>query len=426
MPDQKANAIQAGVALVDITPDDGLAMSGFAARVAPATGMHDPLTVRAVVVNDTAIVCADVIGLHEESCRRIRERSPLPNSNVIVSALHTHGGPDTMPGRLGGGCDARYLSRLEDACVEAIETACANRCSARILSGSGTDPNVAKNRRHPGGIVDPNLPVLGIRKEGGEWIAVIASYACHPVVLGADNTLWTADYPGIVRRELEAAYPGALGIFLSGCAGDANTGHTASASFNAAPSATRTFEEAERIGKRVAACARQANLEEISNTTIRNISGEIHLDFERREQATSQELAKEWEQEAAADPSRAALLNTWIAWAKTVADRSLNPWRARVVVFNWGGVPIIALPGEIFAETALAIRKEVAADDAFVICFSNGCPGYISPESEYQHGGYEVDEAHRYYGMPASFAPGSAERLLTLASSLHKQIDIAK
>mgnify|MGYP006079006075 CR=1 FL=1 len=424
MPDQSAKAIQAGAALVDITPADGLAMSGFAARVTPATGMHDPLTVRAVVVNDTAIVCADVIGLHEDSCRRIRERSP--NSNVIVSALHTHGGPNTMPGRLGGGCDDRYLSRLEDACVEAIETACSNRCPAFLYSGCGTDPNVAKNRRHSGGVVDPNLPVLGIRKEGGEWIAVIASYACHPVVLGADNTLWTADYPGIVRRELEAAYAGALGIFLLGCAGDANTGHSASASFNAAPSETRTFEEAERIGLKVSACALQANLEKISNTMVRSTSGEVHLDFERREQASSQELAKEWEQQSAAEPSRTALLNTWIDWAKTVANSPLEPWRARVVVLNWGGIPIVALPGEIFAETALAIRKEVASDSAFVVCFSNGCPGYISPKSEYQYGGYEVDEAHRYYGMGASFAPGSAERLLTLTSSLCKQIGVTE
>ena len=32
--------------------------------------------------------------------------------------------------------------------------------------------------------------------------------------------------------------------------------------------------------------------------------------------------------------------------------------------------------------------------------------------------GYEVDEAHRYYGQPATFAPGSAERLADAAVAL--------
>ena len=42
-------------------------------------------------------------------------------------------------------------------------------------------------------------------------------------------------------------------------------------------------------------------------------------------------------------------------------------------------------------------------------------PGYIPPRDAYPAGGYEVAEAHRYYGLPAAFAPGSAE---TLASAV--------
>ena len=60
----------AGAAVVNITPEVGLSMAGFAARSAPAAGSHDPLTARAVVVEDTAILCADVIGLHEDMSRR--------------------------------------------------------------------------------------------------------------------------------------------------------------------------------------------------------------------------------------------------------------------------------------------------------------------------------------------------------------------
>ena len=90
----------------------------------------------------------------------------------------------------------------------------------------------------------------------------------------------------------------------------------------------------------------------------------------------------------------------------------------RVSVLNWGGMPIVALPGEIFAETALQIRQAMPIDPGFVVGFADDNPGYIPPASEYAFGGYEVDEAHRYYGQPATFAAGSAESLAEAAIAL--------
>ena len=187
--------IRAGTALVDITPPAGLALSGFAARSQPALGAHDPLTVRAVAVENTALVVADVIGLHGDMVRRIRERCVLPADNVVVAALHTHGGPVSMMGRLSQQPDTAYLERLEAACVYAINEAVASARPAHLTAGRGTDPGVARNRRHTGGMTDSSLPVLRIHDAAGGPMAVITAYACHPVVLGADNRLWTADYP---------------------------------------------------------------------------------------------------------------------------------------------------------------------------------------------------------------------------------------
>ena len=59
----------------------------------------------------------------------------------------------------------------------------------------------------------------------------------------------------------------------------------------------------------------------------------------------------------------------------------------------------------------------------FVASFADGVPGYIPPSSEYPLGGYEVLEAHRYYGLPAAFAPGSAERLEAAAIALGRALD---
>lgn len=414
--------VPAGAAVIDVTPPAGLAMSGFAARTSPATGAHDPLSVRAVAVGDTAIVVADAIGLHEDSCRRIRDRAGLADGHMIVAATHTHGGPVAMPGRLGPGLVPAWLQRLEDACVRAIAEARAVRRPARLGFGMGADPGIARNRRHAGGPVDPALPVLRIREPDGAAIAVLACHALHPVVLGADNTLFTADYPGAVRLHLEAAHPGAVAIFLTGCTGDINTGHPAHASISTTPRADRTFAEAERIGAAIAQSALQAP-ERPLGSDIRAAWAELMLPLARAETEAPNVLADAWRGEAAtADPARAALLRCWIDWAERVAPRPLTPWPARVTVFDWGGARLIGLPGEIFARTALDLRHALDGDPltgcTLTFGFADGCPGYIPPAGEYRHGGYEVEEAHRYYGMPAAFAPGAAERLAGTAVDL--------
>lgn len=418
----------AGAAIVDITPTPGLAMAGFAARSLPAIGAHDELTVRAVAVGETALIVADVIGINAAMSGRIRSRCCLPAENVVVAALHNHGGPASMAGRLGLAANPAYLERLEDACVTAIDKAAAARRPANITIGQGSDPKIAHNRRHAGGPVDAALPVLSIRDETGTMIAIVTAYACHPVVLAADNRLWTADYPHFVRRRLEEAYPGAVALFATGCAGDANTGHSAHASLTLTANAQRTFAAAEQIGRTIAQAALAAKHQPVQGPVSAR-TGTVALGFERREREAPAVLEKRWRDEAQAedtalthdpaiDPVRRSLLRYWAEWAKNIAPIDPEPLPARVTVFNWGGVRIVALPGEIFAETALAIRAALPDVPAFVIGFADDNPGYIPPAGEYTHGGYEVDEAHRYYGMAATFAPGSAEALAALAIEL--------
>jgi hypothetical protein len=411
--------IRAAAAIVDVTPTPGLLMSGFAARSDPAEGTHDALTARAVVIGDTAIVVADVIGIDAGMSNRIRQRCMLPAENVVVAALHNHGGPVSMVGRLSHAADPAYLERLEDACVAAIDKAAVARRPAYMTVAWGSDPGIARNRRHSGGTVDSTLPLLRIRDEDGTMLAVVTAYACHPVVLAADNLLWTADYPHFVRAALEDAYPGAVALFLTGCVGDANTGHSAQASITLAANPERTYAAAKRIGVTIADAALSAAEVSISDrATVRN--GTIRLDFERRETEIPEALEKSWRREAlTADPARKSLLGYWANWARNIAPATPEPIAARITVLNWGGVPIVALPGEIFAETALSIRAAIGRETpAFVIGFADDNPGYIPPESEFQFGGYEVDEAHRYYGLPMTFAPGSAEAVATCAITL--------
>lgn len=410
--------MRVGAAIADVTPPPGHAMAGFGARTLPAAGTHDPITARAIVVDDTALVVADVIGLTAETCARVRARCALPAERVVVAALHSHGGPASMPGRAGGGTDPAYMARLEDGLVAAIDQALANAVPARLAAGLGADPDVARNRRHADGPLDRSVPVLSFTDMAGRPIALVTGYACHPVVLGADNLLWTADYPFFVRRVLEAAHPGAVALFATGACGDVNTGHSAQASMTVAAQAERTFARAEALGERIAAAALAARLLPMGET-VSAAETWVALPFARREPGSPAEMAAIWRAErATAAPMRGLILDHWIRWAETTARGALDPLPARVTVLDWGGAAIAALPSEIFSESGLAVRAAFDGRPGLVVGYAEDNPGYIPPASEFAHGGYEVDEAHRYYGLPASFAPGAAETLVGAARRL--------
>ena len=399
--------MRAGACVVDVTPPAGLRMAGFAAREAPAIGLHDRLSVRALAVGETGLVVADVIGLDEHACRRIRARAALPDAAIVVAATHTHGGPATLPGRLGGGEDAAFLRQLEDACVAALDGAAQARRPVRLLFGVGPDPGIARNRRHSGGITDGAVRVLRVLGADGAPVATLACHACHPVVLGPDNRLWTADLAGAARPAVEAVH-GAPCLMLTGCAGDANTGHGAHASLVLGADPHRTFMALAAYGARLAEAVGATPLTPLPGKAASVRDTVVTLDLLNE---APEPLASTWRAELpGADPGRARLLRHWIAWADGPARAPARPWPARVACLRWGGLRVFALPGEVFAQTALDLYRRVDGP-AMVAAYAEGCPGYIPPAAEYAHGGYEVAEAHRFYGQPGPFAPGGAERL---------------
>jgi hypothetical protein len=72
----RQTTLRAAAAAVDLAPRAGQWMTGYAARVTPATGVHDPLWARALLLEHGArrvmlIVC-DVIGLHATLVNTLR------------------------------------------------------------------------------------------------------------------------------------------------------------------------------------------------------------------------------------------------------------------------------------------------------------------------------------------------------------------
>ena len=92
----------AGVARVDITPQETMWMAGYAARDHAAEGTFHPLWLKALVLQDAegnrcALLTSDILGFPKPSSDRIRDALQdalgLDRSQIILSASHTHSGP---------------------------------------------------------------------------------------------------------------------------------------------------------------------------------------------------------------------------------------------------------------------------------------------------------------------------------------------
>ncbi|HEV2528623.1 MAG TPA: hypothetical protein VGT61_09260 [Thermomicrobiales bacterium] len=453
-PTDDLRRVWLGTAVGDITPPPGTDLSGFIARTAPMTGVHDPLEARAMVFagdgeleGAAALLTLDVIDLQAPQVAGIRAgvttMTGIPGERVGISCTHTHGGPATMPdGRLGR-CDPAYLDRLCRVAAETVAAA-ARRAELVVLGwAEGHEDTVGRNRRVPGGVTDPAVPTLRAQRADGTVAALLVGYGCHPVTLGPDNLLATADYPGVVRRVLSSVYPGAAVQFVTCPCGQVNTGHTARDGVTGRASAYRTYAEAERIGRVVAGAALQAiegaardavslagTWEVVAPATVRVASRTVRLPFlplpdedelARLEIGWRGELAALGDQQT--PPGHRERLEVFLAWADKVR-RGPAPVEdeAEVMVVAVGDVILVLLPGEAFAEFGLAVREAHPGRRVIPIAYANGRPGYVPHRSAYPAGGYEVDEAFRYYGDPTCLAPEAGEAIVEAAIALVAEV----
>ena len=259
-----AQQLRAGVGRVEITPPIGSPMAGYSARTGVAEGVHDPLFAQALLLEQgqtrVALITVDLRRL--ASARLIDSVRALGYRHVIVHASHTHSGPDADRDDFPGN-GSSWLRDSETAIVELVRATRSRQFDARLSVGTG-QRHLCHNRRRieadgsvtmlwrndrevPTAPLDPTVGVLQLEDAGGSTRAVLVHYACHPVVLGPDNLQLSADYPGAMRRHLEAALgQRAIAFFLQGAAGDLNPYR------DKQPVTEGAFEEMESVGRALA------------------------------------------------------------------------------------------------------------------------------------------------------------------------------
>jgi len=429
-----------GVYRVPITPPVGTYMAGFAARTGPAQGIHDDLFARSLVIDGgsgtIALVVCDAVSLPREFTDAVRAqveaRTSIPRGHVLVCATHTHSGPDLTGDFTPGALDPALGAVWRDASAGCAEAAWRSRGDATMSVGLGTVHGIGVNRRTASGDpVDPQVGVLATRSSSGNVSAMLLNYTCHPVVLGPDNLLFSADYPGCTQRAVEQiAGPGATAVFTNGAEGDVNTGHSADLSGIGAPIPGRTFDRARRLGLMLAGEVLKVLSGPMSpvDGPVGAIAREVRLALRQVPLAQAADAfadadaaARRLESGAAAPEAvTAARIQRFHAQvnlgaATQFASAATDHLTVELQVLRVGGVALVAIPGELFVELGLEIKRGSPFAQTFVVGLANGSVGYLPTRAACEAGGYEA--------VATRLVPGAGEAVrdvcLDLLRTLH-------
>jgi hypothetical protein len=391
-----AGALDAGVGTADITPDvktHRVPMAGYGARLGrPATGVHDPLEAKVLCLRDGAelsvLVCCDLRSITPEFKQRVTEQCGdlnLDADHLFMAASHTHDGPSMYPEKFWqiqfGKYDPAIIGPMVSAVAGAIHDASKNAAPARIGFGEADAVGFTHNRRwhydadarKAAGetpLIEPVVWMLRVDGMDGACRALLVNFACHPTLLDSDNMLLSAEWPGVMRRELEKQIPGTTALFTNGGEGDQSPDGA-----NGESNFMRMEDFGTRLARLVADKAKTIETKPGFSAHCARVLAELPV---------------------VSFPESAKGKFAKMAEAATEA----LPRKAEIQMLRIGPAALVGLPGEPILAVAQSVRQAVQAagvERAVPVGLANDYIGYIVNEKEYAHGGYEV-ESRSYYG----------------------------
>ncbi len=424
--------VAVGGAKVDITPELPIRLAGYQSRLAEATRVEVPLSARALAIGSDAdgpvvIVTADVIAVSETMsdavAAAVRAKHPgLTRERIAVCATHQHTGPaiaGTIPFMFSRDLPAeenarieRYAARLQEKLIEVALAALADRRPARLAWAQGT-AEFAVNRRlivdgkhtgykaTPGGPVDHALPVLRAVDAQGVVRAVLVNYACHCTTLKGGDNYVHPDWAGEAAKRIEGRHAGAVALVAIGCGADADPQPRGLPAV-----ATNGGAVADEVARVMAG-------------EMRALGRVTHAAFRRIELPLGRVVPRaELVARLTGEPN--------VAYAAAQFLRQLDagkplpsivPYPVQAWAFD-GDFAMVFLGGEVVAEYALRLKRELGVSRLWVNAYANHVPCYIPSRQVLKEGGYEAEAAMDYYGWPTRLAEDTEDRIVRTVHDL--------
>ena len=357
----------------------------------PSTGVRDPLTARALVLETgttrLAWVTFDLVAVDGTFVRALEAelaRVGVPRATLLVSASHTHSGPGAfMDSRLMSlvavdRFDPRVRDALVASAVTAIQRADRARAPALAASVSVTAPPVTASRL--GKALDHEIVVLKLTKADGAPLALLWNFAIHGTMLSAADLRLSGDVMGVASARLEETL-GVPALFVNGAVGDVSPArHGEAAMIDTAAMLAASVQTAWEKARPVAV------------TTLKISQRTVAL--------------------PAAAVSLARCFGSWVPGFFTVPLGSAMPRAVSLVAAALGDTAWVTFPGELQTALGQVIKREAHARfaSAFVAGLTNDYLGYFTTP--------EDARSATYVACATVYGPAAGRCLADAASDL--------
>jgi len=448
----------AGAAQVNITP-----ATAYPHYRGLSTGTNDPLYAKALVLgqgkNRIAIVVCDLLWIERSLSSSVRLQvsaiTDIPYSNIIIAGTHTHTGPAYHPniveltGTLRPPFDEDkpsavkdpYLNSLADKIAQSVIIAHKSLENVQIETGAGVANGISFNRRFimkdgkvvfnpgvgnkdailPAGPVDPQVGIVMLRKvSDNSPLAVLSNFGVHADTFGGSR--FSADYPGFFAQALRSTIGGGcMSIFATGPCGDLNHVDVQAKDQKRLSSKDIGEHLSKVIVKEIPV------LKKVGNPFLSMRSQFIYAPLQEYSEAelawANDESAKPLHKESAFLERRRRLkirslerLRRTEAIAPTVEREGWKlPLEVQVIGIG-KDLAIVGLPGEVFVELGLAIKKASPFKTTLVIELTNSHIAYVPTRKAFSQGSYET--------INSRLAPGGGEMMVEAAINLLNEIKI--
>ena len=423
------SVLHAGAAAIDISPKEfPLNMpGGFSAN--PASGVHDPLHARALVLDDgttaLAMVVVDNLGagpeVLDEAKAIVAERTGLRADRMLISSTHTHTGPPAGS-REATGAVAAYRKVFVEGVAESIIRAHAALRPAALGAAAHSLPEEVFNRRwylkpgkmplnpygrldtvkmnpgtnpdvldHPAGPTDPDITVISIQDAKRVPLALYANYSLH-YVGGSPTGLMSADYFGEFARVMPSRLRGNdafVAMMSNGTSGDINN-----IPFGITRPPREPFEQIRIVAQKAADTAwfAQRKIEKHrSDLRLGMVQREIPLKYRR---PTAEQVAEAKAVLSVKDPAgieaQPRLAQNYARNMVNAAERKEDTLTIKVQAIRIGDLAVCCIPFETFVETGLDLKKRSPFPQTMVVGLANGRHGYLPTPEQHRLGGYET------------------------------------
>lgn len=436
--------LTAGIAVIDITPPTDYRMSGyFNERL--STGTLNPLKAKAIVLRQgrecAALVFCDIIGLSLDVSSRAREQASkktgIPVENILIAATHTHTGPlyfgalrkhfhDLAVAKYGSDpCEkVDYPSELVAKLVKVITQADAAVKPIRIEAGVAEQRGLSFNRRfhmkdgsvrfNPGvlnpdivraaGPIDPEVGIVFFHEADSKSIAALVNFALHLDTVG--GTKYAADYPFYLEQSLREVYGNDFVLlFGTGTCGD----------INHIDVTKKQRLKTDYIGKTLGQTVKE-RLDSLKTVLEPALAVRREIVHAPLQSYGPKKVAWACENIMKVGTRELSFLKQVEAYKILAVEmRRGETIPLEVQVFRLSrDVAVVGLPGEVFVDIGLAIKRASPFPTTLVIELCQDAPGYIPTEKAFAEGSYET--------VNSRIAPGGGEMVVEAAVRLLKAL----